>query len=56
MTEDLADHGVAPQTVFTVYAEPPWQLHLAGELDLDGAPALTSALEGPTQARRHDRA
>ena len=31
--------------MFTVYTEPPSLLHLAGELDLAGAPALTAALE-----------
>ena len=31
-----------------MHAEPPWLLHLSGELDLCSAPALTTALEGPT--------
>ena len=32
-----------------MYAEPPWLLHLSGELDLCSAPALTKVLEGPTK-------
>ena len=44
MTDDLADPPVR-QSLLTVYAEPPSLLHLAGELDLVGASALTEALE-----------
>jgi stage II sporulation protein AA (anti-sigma F factor antagonist) len=49
MSEDLAYGGAAQDSFFTVHAEPPWLLHLAGELDMAGAPALTRALEA--QAR-----
>ncbi len=48
MTEDLADDGAVQKASFAVYAEPPWLLHLSGELDLCSAPALRIALEGPT--------
>jgi anti-anti-sigma factor len=44
MTDDLA-HRAIQQSLFTVCAEPPSLLHLAGELDLVGAPGLTDALE-----------
>ena len=47
--ENLASDGAEQETLFAVYAEPPWLLHLSGELDLDSAPALTVALEGPTE-------
>ena len=45
MTEDLATTGAVQETAFSVYAEPPWLLHLSGELDLATAPALAAALE-----------
>jgi anti-anti-sigma factor len=48
MIEDLAYEGVAQEVPFAVYAEPPWLLHLSGELDLDTAPALTKVLDGLT--------
>ena len=48
MTEDLADDGAVQNASFAVHAEPPWLLHLSGELDLCSAPALRIALEGPT--------
>jgi anti-anti-sigma factor len=47
MTKNLADDGVVRDALFAVHAEPPWLLHLSGELDLRSAPALTTALEGP---------
>lgn len=47
MTEHLAHEDALPAGLFTVYAEPPWLLHLSGELDLDTAPMLTEALDGP---------
>jgi anti-anti-sigma factor len=47
MIEELAYEGTALEGSFAVYAEPPWLLHLSGELDLCGAPALSKMLEGP---------
>ena len=47
MSGELVCDGVRAGPLFTVYAAPPWLLHLEGELDLDGAPALIGALEGP---------
>ena len=44
MTDDLADRAIE-QPMFTVFTEPPSLLHLGGELDMAGAPALTDALE-----------
>jgi anti-anti-sigma factor len=44
MTDDLADRTIE-QPLFSVSTEPPALLHLAGELDMVGAPALTEALE-----------
>jgi hypothetical protein len=41
MIEELAYGGAALEGPFAVYAEPPWLLHLSGELDLCDAPALT---------------
>jgi anti-anti-sigma factor len=49
MTENLTHAGVVQGPLFAVHAEPPWLLHLSGELDLNGAPALTLALQGPTR-------
>jgi anti-anti-sigma factor len=49
MIDDLAYDGIAQQAPFAVYAEPPWLLHLSGELDLCSAPALTKMLDGPTK-------
>ena len=49
MTENLAYDGEVQGASFAVYAEPPWLLHLSGELDLCSAPALAIALEGPTK-------
>jgi anti-sigma B factor antagonist len=49
MIENLAYDGTAHEAPFALYAEPPWLLHLSGELDLCSAPALTIALEGPTK-------
>ena len=49
MIGDLTHDGVVQGTPFAVYAEPPWLLHLSGELDLCSAPALTNMLEGPTE-------
>jgi anti-anti-sigma factor len=49
MIENLPSDGAVQETLFAVYAEPPWLLHLSGELDLCSAPALTIALEGPTK-------
>ena len=49
MIEDLAYDVTAQEVPFAVYAEPPWLLHLSGELDLCSAPALTKMLEGPTK-------
>jgi anti-sigma B factor antagonist len=48
MIEELAYDVTAQEAPFAVYAEPPWLLHLSGELDLCTAPALTKMLEGPT--------
>ena len=48
MTENFADGGAVQKTSFAVHAEPPWLLHLSGELDLCSAPALIIAVEGPT--------
>ena len=45
MTENFADGGAVQKTSFAVHAEPPWLLHLSGELDLCSAPALTIALK-----------
>lgn len=47
MNDELALDGAAEGSVFTVSVEQPWLLHLAGELDGDGATALIQALEGP---------
>ena len=47
MVENPAYDGAVQETLFAVYSELPWLLHLSGELDLCGAPALTTALEGP---------
>ena len=49
MAENLVEDGAGQDALFTVYADPPWLLHLSGELDLFSAPALTIALEGPTK-------
>ena len=49
MIEDLAYDVTAQEAPFAAYAEPPWLLHLSGELDLCGAPALTKMLERPTE-------
>ena len=49
MTENLADDGDVQKASFAVYAEPPWLLHLSGELDLGSAPALKIALGRPDQ-------
>jgi anti-sigma B factor antagonist len=46
---DLAYDVTAQEAPFAVYAEPPWLLHLSGELDLCTAPALAKMLEGPTE-------
>jgi anti-anti-sigma factor len=45
MTEDLAHTDAVQETAFSVYADPPWLLHLSGELDLATAPELSVALE-----------
>ena len=47
MTEDLAYEGAVQEAAFAVHADPPWLLHLSGELDLATAPALSVALEDP---------
>ena len=47
MSEDLAYDDTAQVVPFAVYAEPPWLLHLSGELDLCVAPALSEMLEAP---------
>jgi anti-anti-sigma factor len=49
MTEYLTHADVVQGPLFAVHASPPWLLQLSGELDLDGAPALTVALQGPTR-------
>ena len=49
MIEDLAEFGTEEDASFAVYAEPPWLLHLSGDLDLDTAPAFTKMLDGPTE-------
>jgi anti-sigma B factor antagonist len=49
MTENLTHADVVQGALFAVHASSPWLLHLSGELDLDGARALTNALEGPTK-------
>jgi anti-sigma B factor antagonist len=49
MIENLAYDGTAQEALFAVYAEPPWLLHLSGELDLCSAPALTKVLDAPTK-------
>ncbi len=49
MAENPACDDSGQEALFTVYAEPPWLLHLSGELDRVNAPALTIALEGPTK-------
>ena len=49
MIENLVDDGTAQGALLAVYAEPPWLLHVSGELDLCSAPALTKMLEGPTK-------
>jgi anti-anti-sigma factor len=45
--------GAAATPWLSVYANPPWVLHLAGELDLASAPAVTRMLE--KLARHTDR-
>jgi len=49
MTENLTPADVVRGPLFAVHTSPPWLLHLSGELDLDGAPALTVALQGTTR-------
>jgi anti-sigma B factor antagonist len=49
MIDNLASDGAVQGALFGVHVEPPWLLHLSGELDLCSAPALTAALEGPTK-------
>ena len=52
MTENSDRRGAQDAVLagFTVYAESPWLLHLAGELDVVASSALTTALEA--RARR----
>jgi hypothetical protein len=45
MIDNLASDGAVQRALFAEYADPPWLLHLSGELDLCSAPALTAALE-----------
>jgi anti-sigma B factor antagonist len=49
MIENLVHDGTAHGAVFAMYADPPWLLHLSGELDLCSVPALTKMLESPTK-------
>ena len=49
MTDDLGQGPVSGGTLFAVHADPPWLLHLSGELDMDSAPALSAALEEPVR-------
>jgi len=49
MTESLAHDDFAQEPMFTVYAEGPSLLRLSGELDVESARTLTSALEPLTR-------
>jgi len=49
MTERPATDATTGGASFSVHVDPPWLLHLAGELDLASAPTLEVALEGPIE-------
>lgn len=48
-TEVLTQQRGMRAPLFDVYADPPWLLHLSGELDMAGACSLAEALAGPVE-------
>jgi len=49
MTERPSTDATTGGASFSVHVDPPWLLHLAGELDLASAPTLERALEAPIE-------
>jgi len=49
MTEQTSTGATTGGASFSVHVDPPWLLHLVGELDLASAPTLERALEGPIE-------
>jgi len=49
MTQQPASDLITDEASFNVRVEPPWLLHLTGELDIASAATLARALEGPVE-------
>ena len=49
MTQQAATGPIRDEASFNVHVDPPWLLHLTGELDIASAATLARALEGPVE-------